>query len=377
MNHIEEQFNRAYSAKGGRLNEDHTDFSFFNQFKEGFVNAVELIKLDNAEIPNIHIDIIDCVAFQATAKLYENKYFIGITTGSILTIYDMFLKMFATKSVLPHLGNVFLETDEEKKINISGSGGSVTFGLFSQSFYSPKGVERQTFTMLYSNLALLFLILHECGHIVKGHLAYISKELNTHDLNELNNNYLVSIIGALNLQTLEMDADSFALNACFKYANAVILEKFIIWEIEKEYIYNDWSSYLKHLGFVVYSFFRLFANDKTSLDTVHLDSHPPPIVRATMIGANLYTILIKCGGIDTARKFGIEFKNGCKEAEIAFCSVTYSTSKIEEFSSVANSEEYNKYRMEVLENWNNVRPKLEPHCFVPLQPLKTNADLGK
>src|SRR5262249_3263159 len=156
----------------------------------------------------------------------------------------------------------------------------------------PKDKLRVFYAFAYSSLAFNFLLMHEIGHIVRGHNGYVSSKIKEYKWEEIDYRSIRGpYITPINSQTMEMDADSFATNHAFIQAHYYITHP-NAWDEAKSdsrmnLIYKDYPSFCGHWCFAVYTLFRLFGFQEIKPDRIRSLSHPPAVIRMSMILANV------------------------------------------------------------------------------------------
>lgn len=373
MEEIQKLFHTVFESAGGI--EDRWPQNFL-QLKENANYVVSYIRKNysnvHSKLPEIHVDFIKNDVLNACASKYKDYYFIGVYSGTYHLVADMFCKMFSTKSVLPHLGLSSLESDEKKTISAILVDGVIGVDYNLENVVYPKDELRLFYAHAYIRFVMDFLILHEIGHIHRGHNGYISSKLPSRFIwDELDyHSTRGSFLSPLDSQTLEMDADSFATNHGF------IQGEFYIKNPESlnkknhlmKNLYTSYENYYSHWSFAIYSFFRLTGFNEINLEKQKLKSHPPPSIRMAMILSNIISIIIKRNVCDS-NKLSEYLVRTCVLAERAFSEITFQENKGTLFKNAFLDHE--DYMDEIARNWNNVRPLLEPFAFGQLPPLSS------
>lgn len=323
-------------------------------------------------LPEIHFDFIYNDALNARATKYGDAYFIGIFTGAHWLIQDMFYKMFSTKSILPHLGNSSIESDEKKTLNAIITDFGISMDFNENNIVYPLDDLRYFYATAYASFVIQFLILHEIGHIVRGHNGYLSSLINGFVWSEVEGSVNKSHgITFLDSQTLEMDADSFALNQSF-LASANFIDNPSLWDKQNpqlNLLYRNFPNALEHWTFAIYSFFRLLGFNEINLEKARQRSHPPPAIRMGMLCGNIESLL-HYWKIPDKEKIMSCIVESTIRAEKSFTDITFHNNQ---YGLFAESYILGKgYMFEIANNWNNVRPLLEPFAFGELPPLANN-----
>jgi len=370
MNNQENLFNECFSKSGGRFNYEETHYNGdFVSAKHIMNSMIGFVRNKYSNLPEIHLDFIDNPSLNAAAALYKGSYYIGINAGTFFLIADLFMKVMSCKSVFPEIGDILLEIDEEKKISAS-----LTFsGLFYNSdigtaFSEPRDKLRLEHCYYYQSITLEYLVLHELGHIIRGHVGYIDSIRKGAQWSELeyesesNNNLPPSIS-----QTFEMDADSFATNWAFLKLNRIINSKDLKKYRQPDYFGQDWLFASEHWSFAIYLFFRLFNFNQLDFEESKKKSHPPSSIRMIMILNNITELFRKTYKVELRDEVAKKCFDASLKGEKAFLEVTFQKSKINTLTDAFN-EPGREYISSILKNWDDAKPLLKPHAFGELPP---------
>lgn len=364
MTEDQKKFNELFSNRGGLLdtsNLPEPSCSFFKNFETQFASIYTFLKQRYPKLPPVQFGFTFNPTLNAFAAAHGSKYYLGIHTGTILILYDVFNKMFASSDVRTQIGNPSLETKEKKTLSVRSENGALVFDP-DQGNVKIVDPIRASMARYYTDTAVSFIILHEMCHIIRGHAGYLANKSGYATWSEMGLGPEQKSIGHNLWQTLEMDADSFATNHFFQlyYRNKSKLPL----------ILKDIESFYNHWIFITYSFFRLMGFSELNYESDKLFTHPPAVLRMAMVSANLRTIFdiknLKADGDRVMNQFG----DLLSEAEQAYCSVTYFDYDPELFRR--NYILGRNYSLEICLNWDKVRPLIEPFAFGDLPSLKNN-----
>lgn len=209
-------------------------------------------------VQDITVTVIDDPAFCVYATIDPddgNSHMIVINWGTYRTISRL-----ARKAV-----DILAVKDEKPW---------VSFGFSTHEFKS-----RKAFADYLSRIMLDFILMHELGHIIRGHIDYIfgltNKPLQESDQPELR------VLDVKRI-TLELDADNIALYHFITCSEFMMSESPIYGKI------NDFPTFIKVLGFATKMVFAILteSNPKAnptsseSLIKYHQDAtHPHPAAR--------------------------------------------------------------------------------------------------
>ena len=319
------------------------------------------LRLAYPKLPHINFDLLNNPTLNACADMVGNNYYIGLNIGSYLLVYDMFSKMLANKTALPEIGDISLEIDSNKKLNRFIYNDEINFNPYKFEPVLPVDQTRGVFTVVLTSLALNYLIHHEIGHIIRGHCGYYKKLREKEHWSELE---LKQLANPLHFQTMEMDADSFAVNYAFlstenaAKAHASGNPTSYPWNL----IYADTMTFFRYWMFAIYSFHRLCNFENFSEEETNELSHPPPSVRVSIMAANIVTIMDN-RNMPNSQEMAKMLMAIPVEAETAFSKITYDENRPDIFlSSVVLSDNYSR---KVCYNWNNVLPLVKPFAINP------------
>jgi hypothetical protein len=376
---LNREFHKVFLEKGGLFDVDNLDEKdFLRKLKLDINMEIALIKKVYPLAPDIHFDFIYNSEINASVDNKDGVFFVGIYIGTFFLLSDMFMKMLSTKKVLAHVGNIDKESSEKITINALQMERGVGFRYEEDyNLIFPNDIKRKTYAETLTNFALKFLVYHECGHIIRGHLGYVKNSKFEYSWDEYLPNSAEYNKGILNLrQTLEMDADSFAVNRSFILGKIFTLELKVNSKESKYYselyswIYRDIATFVRTWSFSIYSMFRLFGFYKIDLDRAVIKDHPPCIMRINMILSNLMKIIKLDKSLNFEEMFEASFF-ASQEAEESFTHVTYSDNLYQDFWKLGRTDYFRLYIKELLANWNTLRPELEKHAYGKLPPLNS------
>lgn len=152
----------------------------------------------------------------------ENHFFVGLSYGVLANLFACFMGLLSHPEVMPHIGDssntqcrftkverglvdFTYESDLIKKCTPVSKG----FPLWNY----PKDEDRILYAILLADISYQFILYHEWGHLIGGHLGFLNKALNLHELSELEmdskagENTLGTIQGEPIRKVMEFDAD--------------------------------------------------------------------------------------------------------------------------------------------------------------------------
>ena len=230
--------------------------------------------------PKVNFAYLDNYKLGAVAgKGSKNKeFYIGMYFGSAHVMRSLFNKLLCSPNVLPWIGNISMEQSIK-----FGNPFEITM-LMTKDFLddnpdirvAPNDPTRRDAARVLTNLAMQFLLMHELGHIVLGHLYLISSENEANKLliDTVDNDMAKNKQSNLPSQAMELEADWFASFHCLKTSYQL--------ENVKE-ITKDSARAIELCVFAITCVFRVMS--LKSYDAKYLDNydHPPLGIRIVML----------------------------------------------------------------------------------------------
>ncbi|MEJ6981576.1 hypothetical protein WG906_14005 [Pedobacter sp. P351] len=369
---LQAEFDSIFKESGGYF--DPTVLikpELLNNIINGSQLVIQNLQKGNAKLPDVFIAFIDNGVLNAAVTKNADKYFIGINIGTFFLLNDIFFRMLSNRHVLTDFGDCSKESEGNKIFNPQITDVDILFSAKEPSEkITPKDIKRFYLAQLLSSLAMKFLFLHEYAHIIYGHLDFYIDSTKACTLVELlyseNNNDLKRIEPLIS-QTLEMDADCFAVNIAMQDILFITRNTSLIKE-QISFFYNDLSTSLRIWLFAVYSLFRLFGASTPKETDLKRLSHPPPGIRQHIIFATMHTIFQSKPETNILQDIPTICVNTLQEVEEAFQQISYSSlnSDAIRFAYKQSSFEHVSF---LLQHWNTVRPLLEKYAYANLAPL--------
>jgi len=295
----------------------------------------------------VHFDYVENLELNAFAFESENHEFVGVYVGTIVTIYSFFGSLLAYPRLLMSVGDPLAE--EEWK--------SDTFDP-KQLYRQPKNLARRSFAHLMASIAIDFLFAHEIGHLMNGHvkllrmrkgvplLAEFDLTQKTHEEN-------------LTLQSLEMDADSFAVGQGLATAFGRARDPNIIFPPDWRQWYATPRLALFGWALAIYGFFRLFFKGAVNLDDLGSTNHPPPNIRLTMVLSTLVEFLKKTSLEEFISQLEPIIGEVVRTVETGHALITSTPLNVSGLQQTLDPRA-NKHLGRLLDHWKILRPELVP-----------------
>ena len=118
MDQLDQEFNQAFAHKGGIWDLSELDENtYFKKLLKTCRNSISKFQNPTRNLPEYHMGIINNPEFNAVAKKYNGKYFIGIYVGTIMILDNLFKRMLSNPNILTSYGVASSETNTNKIFN--------------------------------------------------------------------------------------------------------------------------------------------------------------------------------------------------------------------------------------------------------------------
>jgi hypothetical protein len=274
--------------KGPRLDAWDDDIVLFNRLLGDLSTCVKEITSAYSSIPDIKIGLIDAPLVGASVNRYKGSYYIAMYKGTYIILQSMFARILTLNNSFVNYG----KAHEEEPSKLYNPHIRNIEQLRLQDVYLPdiKDIDRAELSVFLTFLAMRYLILHETGHILNGHLdlkCKITSSMNWTDL--LSNSSDTNSLSPIHSQVLEYDADAFAANASLRYVMQIFYEQTpeseaFLKYYRNEYFVNKFSNYKFEQIVFLHTFaclctFRLFTDLPVSQEKLSKLKYCPPIIR--------------------------------------------------------------------------------------------------
>lgn len=250
----------------------------------------------------LHVAFTTSEEPNAQAMKGEDADYILITIGAVGKVYGTMYGMLSTPSFLPEVGNANQEMTPSELL----TGGFPPMPLLGwhdgdehEACFLPVDQRRSNFAVQLSSIALHFLLYHEIGHIVAGHLELREQQGCAAAISEF---------GAPRprngtappLHVLECDADAFAA-----YFESFVDLHAVSDGLGKE-IFGWETVPAKDAGFIAHAvaisiLFRMLGNDRFAPKSLDPSTHPPPAVRSCLAISRTMSLAAVAGRFEMDR----------------------------------------------------------------------------
>ena len=358
---IENIFNLAFFSRGGSmispLMGEEDSYEFIRESARYLITHAQKLY---PTLPFIYFNLVNSTVNNAGATKFNGHYFIGLNIGTHMLLVDLFNKMFASKSVLPELGNSSIESDDIFELRRIRNNG-ISFDTHSTAMLvEPKDEDRRLYRLNYLYIARDFLLLHEIAHVAGGHVDYLDLQQKGAQWTEIqysstDSNHVENTI----FQVLEFEADTFA-NITYFLAIEDLVKKVDKLPEEKQRIYKDLPTALEHYIFSLYCLFRIINFYTLNPADAAIYQHPPAIVRITKIISDIlaFTSIIE---IPNRIELLSRISNTIARAEDAFASLTFNQNQLDIYNS--NILPSIEYINEILKHVNKAHNLTKPFAI--------------
>ncbi len=343
-----------------------TELSFFNLNKKA---AEEIYKKFDEQFnvkKNINYDFkfiyFNDDSVNASVDHDDNTDYVYVNVGTVGKIYATFYSLFTNSKVFPEIGDVkkefatinvdFKFDNEKKQLLFTGA---------------PNCPVRRSVADFLSLVALRYVTTHELGHIFNGHAEYLNEKTGLFTLSMFNNNE-ESKFDNLDYKTIEMDADAAAMTRSVDNILSVY-EKFNSYYLSE--LFESKELLLKLWSFAIFSLFLVFEDEYSSENDWKCSKYLPNMVRC---------ILNFDAALGYTKKFIeiAEYKYDDNFYENFNSIIFNSIRDVEKYYNESFNTHHNiikyidknteaiKYSQIVLNNWINVKPKLEKYTRTKL-----------
>jgi len=367
MTSEQSKFHNIFSERGGVFDPSICDpaicpgFSkLFEYSKIEFYCRLEIMRMVNPKLPEVYLDFINNSQLNAVATKVEDKYYIGVNMGAVLLLHDLFNRVLTSPLNFPHIGDSINEKAKKIYNPEITDFSTLLVACDTSDLQGAKDSQRRNYAVHLTTLSINFLLFHEYGHIVNGHIDLLGRLNKDFTIAELNNNS--NGFNSIMSQTMEMDADQFAFTFSLWFLDLYTqdpLKKLLTTPFYKDFVDN-----IADLLFAAYSMFRLFGHKNCPIEQLFKHTHPPVGIRQRFIFRTLDCLMKDRLG-DTLDEL---ISKTIVNVEKAFCNISESTLGMDAIKKAYESDLDDLMHI-VTCNWNNLKPQLDPYAYNTLPPL--------
>lgn len=332
--------------------------SSFNKFNSSILNKKRDYKI------NFEYKYLRDLSPNGKAYHIKNVDYIALNVGLIGNIHSLFYTLFSNPNVFSKIGN----SDMEYRHSIVSFKFDDNIKEIGYTHFPNDAIRKEVSTTL-SLFAIRFTIFHELAHHLSGHIFYIKEKTNKFELFTTNNDNNLEGLSALDYQTMEMDADSFAIiNSIVNIYGIYVdfeknskLKKMIINRYE---LFTLWA-------FSIHCLFLIFEDNHKSVDIMK-DKHLPAKYRQSLnlSAAMRFLNNMKLEDTDSLdkqdflKKVNEYISFGIFQAE--YCYNNSFNTNHNFVMDLFKNPNLLIHSQNVLDNWDNLRPKLERYARIEL-----------
>lgn len=348
------------------FNTGFSELSFFNHYKNITYNLYnEALSKDHNIKPEYKIG---CKFFYDTDKRLNarathkgNMDIIFMNVGALGNIYECFYTLFNNKNVFPNIGDPKTATSKKCKFFFDENKKRLAF------LNGPIDILRRDVAGFLALLAIRFIIAHEVGHHLNGHVMYLKEKTGHFELLMLNNFF--ETISPLNYKTIEMDADAFAITDCITN----IMTNYETFKNNTYFnrILKDRNEIFKLWMFAIHSLFLLFERHTKEIKDINKALYLPTNLRQ-LLNINASMHFIECYLKVTKNKYEENFHEFyCSEIKeaIDYAELCFNETFNENHNflrKITNNIDALVHSDIVLNNWKNIKPDLERYSRLEL-----------
>jgi hypothetical protein len=367
MTSEQSKFNNIFANRGGIFDPSICDLAIcpgfsklFEYSKMEFYSRLETMRMVNPKLPEVYLDYINNSELNAVATKVEGKYYIGVNMGAVLLLHDLFNRLLTSPLNFPHIGDSINEKAKKIYNPELTDFSTLLVACDTSDLQGAKDSQRRDYAVHLTALSINFLLFHEYGHIVNGHVDLLGHLYKDFTIAEFNNNS--SGFNSIMSQTMEMDADQFAFTFNLWFLDLFTQEP--VKKVFNKLLYKDFVAGITDLLFASYSMFRLFGHKNCAIEQLFKHTHPPVGIRQRFIFRTL-DCLMKSRLGDTLDEL---ISKTIVNVEKAFCNISESTLEMGAIKK-AYENDLEELMHIVTCNWNNLKPQLDPYAYNTLPPL--------
>lgn len=350
---LERRFNGYVKRMGGiYTNEDN----LISRIRSEFDNKLMIYHAihPDVEFPRIYLGVINYDRFRAMAFKDGEDYFIGISIGTIRSLFNFFQYLMSK----PFYKKEFHSENEIDNVLLLEEKRFLIDYFYSYDFnIRPVHEERRVYAEELFYKAISYLLMHELAHITHGHLdcniATDQDFMLFEDDKIFKKNTNIR-------KGLEYDADCAA--------TTISIAPNFMGMYEELFIRND----IEMLIPVMFSLFKLNALNDYRVEDLKYRTYPAPDLRLVNNMATIYTYLNvnkEALGFDTSHLYDV-IKYSQIEIFAAFNKV-FGKDALEDKIFYFSSNQSMEFIWDVQKGWNEIRDKLVGYSMFPVQPKDT------
>lgn len=312
-------------------------------------------------LPNIHFDFIYNENINAVTFKAEDRYFIGLTTGTIYMLELVIMRMLSDSRLFDTIGNPSEEASDLPPL-IGYAPKAEQMNKAGLRPKRPKTKPRLDYAGYLNDQALLFLVGHEIAHITLGHVDYMQSRAGTAFVAEMGWN-ASDPDGLIERQCLEVQADMRSVFSRIgslwltHIANASgnLKTSWLNSNPSEAHLIFDWA-------FAMNLLFRLFGDVRFNASQLVTSSYPPLPLRRAMATEIAYGAVMSRWNPALKEKASHALQTAMKYSEHAFATILgekISTGGLVDAYSTLGKE----HRKRLLEYSFDLQKKLAPFSY--------------
>lgn len=313
----------------------------------------------------VYADFVQHPLFNARAVAVHGMYLIVIFDGMPVVTTAVVRRMLADRRLFRHVGDADLEAESLPVLQspVTPNAGAL---LNTIGAVVPEDDRRLIYCYQLQNTVFDFIAAHELTHIAHGHVAYMRAECGRPMIDELD---LVPgrMEGAVELQTMEMDADFNAAKLVMQTIDRMWKEHLRLQPPMNEY-YADRVNAVYDAAAAISLMCRMFGDNSISGVDLSRSHHPPMRWRQMWILNTMGNYVEHLWGDSMVQQGTDAISRAISDVEEAFETITGGSQSVKGLHD-AWGPAGRKYSQRLAACWNDtLKDKLARHAYIDNMP---------
>ena len=332
--------------------------SSFIRFCYQLAAPVMISACKNSRPMRLNVGLIDRSDLNAWAISSPTTDYIGLHSGLMHALKSISRALMSHSFILPNVG----EPSTVRKVVFPIAATAIPWGPQIAVVAPLEDAKREHLASCLAALCVAFIFYHEFGHIYNGHTDWLSEHRGISLISEFKIPSRERFVG-LTRQTLERDADLFAVQAITQFAMQPVIRRYdgiAAWKLPP---YNWVGSQGDAMALICVAsqiVNMVYANAKELSETTLFQlEHPHPAIRSYLIALGLLQVVpFRTGLPMLEEKFSLDVFEKLSDGFNAWCGVFGSDSASALNDSAAMQTFFNIYGSYENE-WARIRPELD------------------
>lgn len=334
------------------MSNDHID-QYLSDLRHTISSTLKHWKLDEGKNFSIEAEVPRLAEYNASCSLEASgKVVIRVNYAVAFLNEDMFARLLASPAVWPEIGDPSKEV-EGALLQRFYTNAEDLFYADSTEYQRPSPLcsVRGQYHGWLNCLAWRFVVFHELGHALHGHLRLESSPAVFAEIPGAMVAEESERLDSLTLQAIEMDADIFAINMLLRLTAA---PHDALGRPKGEA--SRRAALAKDIFRAVYVSFLLFSAPACGLGDERLDlSHPPPRIRQMLILTALYDRMVQSGEVE---QLGDEVR------EMEGFYETLTGARV--YREGVYAQLRHPHALDIMNRWRDLHPRVSEVSWIPI-----------